>query len=122
MMFKTHLALGALACILAINYLKPESQLLFGGILIFAAVFPDIDISKSKVGKSFRPVSWIISFLFGHRGLMHTIFPPAIGFLACTYTGFKPLGIAFLAGYGTHLAGDIVTKQGGLCPSSHCQK
>lgn len=112
MMFKTHMALGSLACILTAQYLKPELPLLFGAIFLLASVLPDIDVPKSKVGKSFWPLSWIISLLFGHRGFMHTIFPPVIGLVAFGSLGFRPLGVAFLAGYGTHLAGDMVTRQG----------
>jgi len=112
MMFKTHLALGILVSILVINYLQLESWILFGSILVFASVLPDIDISKSKVGKRFRPLSSIISFLFGHRGFVHTVFPPIIAVGTAMILGYSMIGLAFLIGYGTHLIADIVTVQG----------
>lgn len=111
-MFKTHLALGILVSVLVINYLQLESWILFGITLVFASVLPDIDISKSKVGKKFWPLSSIISFLFGHRGFIHTIFPPIIAVSTATIFGYGTLGLAFLTGYGTHLISDIVTVQG----------
>lgn len=111
-MFKTHLAIGTLACILILRHFKPELPILFGAVFLFASVFPDIDIGKGRVGNALWPLSRIINLLFGHRGFMHTIFPPAIGFLALAAIGFMPLGVAFLAGYMVHLAADMVTVQG----------
>lgn len=112
MMFKTHLALGILASITAINYLQIESRMLFGGVLVLASVIPDIDVSKSKVGKKIKPVSSIIGFIFGHRGVVHTIYPPLIVGLLAYLTGYSLAGSAFLIGYGTHLISDMATLQG----------
>ncbi len=112
MMSRTHLALGILASILIINYLHPEQWILFGGVLILASVLPDIDAPKSIVGKKLWPISSIVNLLFGHRGIMHTIYPPLIIFIAAIILGYSTVGMAFIIGYGLHLAADMTTVQG----------
>lgn len=112
MMSKTHLALGILLGLVIIDYLGPESPIIFAGVLVFASVLPDIDVPKSNVGKAFRPLSWIISLLFGHRGLMHTIFPPLIFGLVIWALGYMSVAVAFTAGYTLHLVADAITLQG----------
>jgi inner membrane protein len=38
------------------------------------ALLPDIDTPKSYLGRRFLPLSIIINFLFGHRGITHKPF------------------------------------------------
>ena len=112
MMFKTHLALGILAGVLAIKYLQPESSLLFGITVSLASVIPDIDISKSTVGKSFWPVSSLVGFFFGHRGFVHTVFPPIMVMMTAFALGYSQFGEAFIIGWLVHLTADMATVQG----------
>lgn len=112
MMFRTHLALGILASIISLSYIDREISLLFAGTVILASVLPDIDLSNSTPGKKIKPLSWMIGLLFGHRGLVHTIFPPVIAYLAALGLGYAYLGSAFMIGYSTHLASDALTIQG----------
>lgn len=112
MMSRTHLALGLLASILIIKHLQPEQWLLFGGVLTLASVLPDIDAPKSIVGKKLWPISSLINLLFGHRGLMHTVYPPIIALMAAVILGYSTIGMAFIIGYGLHLTADMVTIQG----------
>ena len=112
MMFKTHLVLGLIAALLSIKYLNPSSWAVFGTLLVIASLAPDIDLSKSTIGRKFWPVSSAINFMFGHRGLIHTIFPPLIAALALMIAGQGMLGIAFATGYMTHLLADAATVQG----------
>lgn len=111
-MFRTHLALGILASIISLNYIDREISLLFAGTVILASILPDIDLSSSTPGKKIKPISWTIEILFGHRGLMHTIFPQVIAYLTALGLGYAYLGSAFLIGYSTHLASDALTVQG----------
>lgn len=112
MMFKTHLALGLIAALTSIKYFNPDSWAVFGTVLVIASLIPDIDIQNSIVGRRFWPASSIINLMLGHRGLMHTIFPPLVAALLLFITGYNLLGIAFMIGYMTHLLADAVTIQG----------
>ena len=80
-------------------------------IVLFFSVFPDIDERRSKIGKKTKLVSGIINFIFGHRGLVHTIYIPLILFFIF-YNMNKEMGIAVLAGYFSHLFLDALTKIG----------
>lgn len=111
MMYYTHLAFGFLVSLLAIDFLNIKNKLLFVLIAIFFSIFPDIDERKSKIGKKYRKISWIINFIFGHRGFFHSIFIPLILFFVL-YNINNEMGIAVLVGYFSHLFMDALTKNG----------
>jgi len=50
------------------------------GVCTFFALLPDIDTTRSMLGKIFYPVAWIINRKFGHRTITHSIL-----FLAIVY-------------------------------------
>lgn len=112
MRFLTHLLFGILSGIIFLDYFQVESKWIFFPAVIIGAIIPDIDYPYSKVGKRFKVISFVISFLFGHRGFIHTIFPPLIVFGLAYYLGYGMLGFGFLLGYITHLASDGLTKEG----------
>ena len=109
MLFKTHLAFGFLISLFAIDYFQPANQLLFAFILLFASAFPDIDHPNSKLGKKFRP----ISYLFEHRGFFHSFFGIAL-FTFTTYliSGSFLYSTAFLLGYASHILADAISDAG----------
>jgi len=43
------------------------------GLVIVASVIPDIDHTKSIIGKMFYPISKTISIKFGHRTITHSL-------------------------------------------------
>jgi len=108
-MFKTHVAFGFLAGIVALPYLHISNQILFISLVMLGALLPDIDHPKSKIGSKFK----VIGFLFEHRGFFHSFFviPLAaliIYYFTHSYTYILPLCI----GYISHLISDAVTKEG----------
>ena len=111
MMYYTHLAFGFLVSLLAIDFLNIKNKLLFVLIVMFFSIFPDIDERKSKIGKKYRKTSWIINFIFGHRGFFHSIYIPLILYFIFHYINNK-IGIAVLVGYFSHLFMDALTKNG----------
>jgi len=112
MMFKTHLALGLTVAFFSIKYFNPSSWAVFGTVLVIGSLIPDMDIQYSTIGRKFWPASSILNIMFGHRGLMHTIFPPLIVALLLFMAGYNIFGIAFAIGYMTHLVADAATVQG----------
>jgi len=111
-MFKTHLLIALLVGIILVELLNPISPLLFLAVLCFAAVIPDIDTPRSKVGKKVGFLSNILNFTLGHRGIMHSLYLPVIVFVLAMTLGFPLIGYAFLFGYVIHLVSDAMTKDG----------
>lgn len=112
MMFKTHLAVGALAGILLLKYLMPSHAALFSLIFLFSAILPDIDTTKSVIGRRLWPFSAILTLFVRHRGFLHTVWVPSIVFLSACTTDYAILGSAFALGYLTHIAADAMTEEG----------
>lgn len=77
-------------------------------LLVFFAVFPDIDLYTSKIGKFFSPFSYIFTVFLGHRNVLHSLWP-----VLALYVILLPFGLAFsLLGYLLHLALDMLTAKG----------
>ncbi|MFH1637258.1 MAG: metal-dependent hydrolase [Candidatus Woesearchaeota archaeon] len=112
MIFVTHLASGFLASLLVSGFLSPKYPAVFIIVMCLASVLPDIDYSKSKVGRKFGFISKALQFVFGHRGFMHTLYVPAIVFLACLLLDIHTIGFAFLFGYLVHIFTDALTVSG----------
>ncbi len=109
MLFKTHITFGFLIALLGIEYFSPENQLLFAFVVILGAAFPDIDHPNSKLGRKFRP----ISYLFEHRGFFHSFFAIALfSFMVYGISGSLLYSIAFLLGYSSHILADALSTQG----------
>ncbi|HLC64787.1 MAG TPA: metal-dependent hydrolase [Candidatus Nanoarchaeia archaeon] len=112
MMFYTHLAFSVLFASLWLRIFPSSDAVLFIALAIFFGALPDIDTSKSKIGRKFPLISTIIGFFFGHRGIFHTVYIPILLFvLSSYYFGFS-LSAAILVGYISHLIGDALTIQG----------
>lgn len=110
-MYYTHFVFGILVSLMSLNFFSISNSLLFVLIILLFSVFPDIDLVESKIGKKNKPISKAINFIFGHRGLMHSIYIPLILFFIFYNTNNK-VGIAILLGYFSHLFMDALTKEG----------
>ncbi len=87
------------------------SPYLFIVILVLAGTLPDIDHSKSFIGRRFFIISWIANLFFGHRKLIHSLFFAIfLAFLVKLF--FNIYYIPFFLGYLSHLFLDSLTKQG----------
>lgn len=135
MNFKNHLMVsaGAGASVSAAvgegltHTLTPEGLLIMAASLLGGAL-PDIDHASSKVGRKFRVLSTIISTLFEHRGITHSI----IFIVGVWYTlkwsfshllvtlnleqswmfYFDNIIVGFCAGILSHALADACTKSG----------
>lgn len=113
MMLRTHAAFGFLISLLSLKYLNVPNPYIFLTIVCLAAVIPDIDSSKSKIGKRIKTLSWVIEKTIGHRNLFHSIFPLiAIAVIFFYFLNWNVAGIALLIGYGSHLFVDMFTYMG----------
>lgn len=111
MMYYTHLAFGILVSLVSLRFFDINNKILFFLIVILFSIFPDIDEKKSKIGRKNKILSRIINFIFGHRGLLHTMYLPLILFFIF-YNLNKEIGTAILLGYFSHLFMDALTKTG----------
>ena len=111
MMYYTHLAFGFLVSLIALNFINIENTILFILITIFFSIFPDIDETRSKIGRKYNLTSKIINFFFGHRGFIHTIYIPLILFFIFSFINYD-VSVAILIGYFSHLFLDAITKAG----------
>jgi len=80
--------------------------------VLLGSLIPDIDFSRSKVGRKFGFISEVIEFVFGHRRLFHSLFfAILLGFLIYYLFNLR-FGILFFIGYLSHLVVDGLTKEG----------
>ena len=75
-------------------------------LVLFGAILPDIDNTKSKIGKRFK----LVGFLFAHRGIFHSIF--AIIVFTFLLSLITESYLAFGLGYLSHLVADSLTVAG----------
>lgn len=116
MLFVTHLAFGILMFLIA-NAAGITSSYLALAVCLFGSMLPDIDRSRSKIGKKFWLVSWLAEKIFHHRGPIHSIlfmlFFSAVFGLLFKYLGLSQMLTFWLAiGYLSHLVLDSLTPQG----------
>ena len=86
-------------------------------LTVLSCILPDIDHTKSLIGKMFFPLSKYLSVRFGHRTITHSlvVFFPLVflaHFLEDYYLGSNDYYLIFLFGYLSHLILDMVTIQG----------
>ena len=113
MMYYSHLAFGLLLSLLYIDFFGVENQVIFLLVVLFFSLFPDIDETKSKIGRENKILSKTINFFFGHRGIFHTIYIPVLLFLILILFNVKVIiGIAVFIGYLSHLFLDAITRHG----------
>lgn len=117
MIFLTHLLGGILALIYFGHFFGIGNN--SGGekialILVTAlfAILPDIDMVKSKAGKLLQPFSVIASFLFRHRGFLHSFVFAVLVYFGMRYLFSQAIAAAATIGYASHLILDSLTKNG----------
>ncbi len=110
MLARTHLAFGLLVGLIALRFFNVNPYL-FIPLVLFGALFPDIDHPKSKLGRKIKPLSFFIKIFIGHRTLFHSLLIPLVLFIIYYILGYVYI-LAFLIGFISHLAIDALTKSG----------
>lgn len=114
MRYYTHITTSLSAAVLVTDYLPVnihiESTVVVAG-LILGSVLPDIDETRSWLGRRVPLLSGIIKWLFGHRGLTHSgLILILMGVLLTntdhTFLHGLSLGVIF------HIAGDFFSRSG----------
>jgi len=108
---KGHMLLASAAAISLDTFLPVDNFMQFYPLVIFGSVLPDIDESESYIGRKFRTLSEIVSFVLPHRTLTHYLFLPIIiAIIAYYLNSIYLFGLAF--GIFMHDIGDMLTKGG----------
>ncbi len=111
MMFFTHTAFSLYIGMFLME--KFSNKYLFLALLLVGSLLPDMDNPYSKLGRKIRPVSTLIKFVFGHRGIFHSVIPVLlILFLFYYIFNLKLIGAALSTGFVLHLILDGLTKEG----------
>ena len=111
MLFHTHLMLGISAFILFGDYFSGGNSILFFLLVILGSVLPDIDDGNSKIKKASGVLGSIISFLFKHRGIFHSLIFVLVMFIIVSFLN-NYYAWAITIGYLSHLVGDAITPMG----------
>lgn len=108
----THIIFSILCIIIYVKYFSVFNLISFTVLVLFSALFVDIDEPESTIGRRLQPLSRIINSLFGHRGVFHTIFIPVALYFVLAFFQYAEIGTAILLGYLSHLAMDMITPAG----------
>ncbi len=108
----THVLFAAVFAFLLVNLFSLSHPVHFFLLFCFAALLPDVDHPGSTLGRKIWPFSAVLSFFFGHRGLLHSISVPVLFLGLGYYFDMLWVGVAIAGGYCTHLAADMLTLSG----------
>ena len=110
MMFLTHASVGLFIGLLILKLASlPVNETVFLVLLVLGSIFPDIDNTKSVLGRRIKP----LSMLFKHRGFFHSILPAVIiGIIIFLITSNSYYTAAYIVGFLSHLLIDSLTPGG----------
>tara|TARA_Y100000310_G_scaffold17224_1_gene17094 strand:+ start:4304 stop:4747 length:444 start_codon:yes stop_codon:yes gene_type:complete len=109
MQYHTHLLFALLLALYTKDYF--QADLFFIIIVLIGSLLPDLDETKSYLGRRIPFLPTISKLLFGHRGIYHSIPFAILLTLLINIFSFKA-AIAILIGYLSHILLDSITKQG----------
>ena len=112
MMFKTHIVFSLFLVLMYLSFYHVSSLILFLAIFFIGVMSPDLDNPVSKIGRKFKLTSNAIKFVFGHRGIFHSLLFVAAIYLILRSFFSNFAAFAFSFGYLTHLVGDAFTLDG----------
>lgn len=112
MRYITHLAFTVVCLLVYLNYYSVQNMLLFFSIALFTTLFVDIDEPESALGRIFWPFSKFTNFVFGHRGLLHSILVPVFFYCIFAFFLLHEVAYAITLGYVSHLIMDMITPAG----------
>ncbi len=106
MLFRTHAIIGIFAGLVVVSWTGDPLSFF---ICLFASLLPDIDSTKSFIGRRFyfRPIQWIVK----HRGFFHSL-TACILFSLIIARIAPSISFAFFVGYAAHLLADSFTVEG----------
>ncbi len=118
----THVAFAAALSMLATKLLAIPQPEFFILVAALSAMLPDIDQATSKIGRRFRPLSYLLK----HRGAVHSLWAMFLVIVVIGLAVEPPLSLwltlSVALGYGSHLLLDSLTPAGINYLCLHCSK
>ena len=111
MLFHTHIMFGITAFILLSPVFSGGNEILFLVFVLLGSVLPDIDDGKSKIKKASGVIGSIVSFMFKHRGIFHSLIMVIVLFIVMSFWD-SYYAWALCVGYLSHLISDALTPMG----------
>lgn len=108
---RTHALAGLVIGLFFIKFLVISSffqSVIFVLLVLFGALFPDVDTPSSLLGRKIKPLS---SF-FSHRGIFHSFFILALFALLIFLLSSFLFAFAFMVGFISHVLLDMLSKEG----------
>lgn len=111
---KTHIAGGIAAGVFYLTYREPvDSELLLMGSCILGSLIPDIDHTGSTISRKVPVLDNIISGVFGHRTITHSLLFMMLALWLFKWASWPPdFETGILMGIASHLLLDALTEQG----------
>lgn len=81
------------------------------GATVFFALLPDVDHTRSLIGKVFYPAASFLQKRFGHRTITHSLFF-YLSVIGLMWLAPKAYAVVCTYALGSHLLFDMCTKQG----------
>ena len=116
-----HLLLGTAVGFTAASYLQAQPEMQCAVIIpcMVGALYPDIDLPASTIGKRFKLLSVPLSRVLRHRGFIHTPLNMALTSILLYFVMLKfapayafVTAMSFTMGFGMHLLQDMCTTRG----------
>lgn len=115
MRFYSHIAVAAGAAAALHQYqlspLSAEFSIFTIGGLLLGSVLPDIDETKSWIGRRSHGIAFLVKLIFGHRGITHS----GIALVLCIYgiiLEVHPFLTALSFGAASHILADLFSRGG----------
>ncbi|MDR9785768.1 MAG: metal-dependent hydrolase [Peptococcaceae bacterium MAG4] len=114
MLWRTHFLAGAAAGLLIAGNADVKGAAISASIAGIAALLPDLDDPKSKLGHLVAPASWAVKATVGHRGPLHSLLGVFAATLVATILNHGSIAFASTVAVGclSHLVMDSLNPQG----------
>jgi len=102
---------GVVSFILLSPVFSGGNEVLFLVLVLLGSVLPDIDDGNSKIKKASGVLGSLISFMFKHRGIFHSLVMVVVLFVLMSFWNtYYAIGLSI--GYLSHLLSDALTPRG----------
>lgn len=112
MLWRTHFLAGAALGLAWASYAaEPATALKVAAVAGTAALLPDLDDPRSRLGRKVAPVSFAAKVVFGHRGALHSLLG-VLGAFLLAKLAVPWAAVPVLLGYLSHLVVDSLNPAG----------
>jgi inner membrane protein len=112
MKFYTHINFGLFLGLVLLFFFDFTPSYLFLIFILFGALIPDIDATKSFLGKRLYPLSLFLKIIFSHRGFFHSFTFVILLVLVSFLVLPEPILFGLFIGIQSHIILDSFTPKG----------